>query len=43
MKHFLSIRELDREAVPHLFRLTAELKSKQKARQRSSPLAGHRE
>ena len=40
MRHFLSIRELDREMVTHLFRLTADLKAKQKARDRSVPLAG---
>ena len=40
MRHFLSIRELDRDAVGRLFRLTADLKAKQKARDRATPLAG---
>jgi len=40
MKHFLSIRELDGAAVAHLFRLTADVKARQKARDRSTPLAG---
>jgi ornithine carbamoyltransferase len=40
MKHFLSIQNLEREDVGRLFRLTAELKSRTKARDRSTPLAG---
>jgi ornithine carbamoyltransferase len=40
MKHFLSIQDLEREDVGRLFRLTAELKSRTKARDRSTPLAG---
>jgi ornithine carbamoyltransferase len=40
MRHFLSIRELDRDAVTRLFRLTADLKAKQKARDRATPLTG---
>jgi ornithine carbamoyltransferase len=40
LKHFLSIRELERDEVTHLFRLTADLKAKLKARDRSTPLAG---
>ncbi len=40
MTHLLSIRDLRREEIPSLFRLTAELKAKQKAGDRTAPLAG---
>src|SRR6266436_858022 len=40
VKHFLSIRDLAREDLPRLFALTAELKSKTKASDRSTPLPG---
>lgn len=40
MKHFLSVRDLAREDIPRLFALTAELKAKQKARERVTPLQG---
>jgi ornithine carbamoyltransferase len=40
VKHFLSIRDLAREDLPRLFALMAELKSKTKARDRSTPLPG---
>ena len=40
MSHFLSIRDLDRTDVPRLFALIADLKAKQKARDRVTPLAG---
>jgi ornithine carbamoyltransferase len=40
MSHFLSIRDLTRDEVPRLFALTAELKAKQKARDRVTPLPG---
>ena len=40
MNHFLSIRDLDRDDVGRLFRLTAELKAKVKSRERISPLGG---
>jgi ornithine carbamoyltransferase len=40
VKHFLSIRDLAREDVPRLFALTADLKAKQKARDRLTPLHG---
>jgi ornithine carbamoyltransferase len=40
VKHFLSVRDLAREDVPRLFALTAELKAKQKARERATPLQG---
>ena len=40
MKHFLSIQDLEREDVGRLFRLTADLKSRTKARDRGTPLAG---
>ena len=40
MSHFLSIRDLDRSDVPRLFALIADLKAKQKARDRVTPLAG---
>ncbi|MBI4589231.1 MAG: ornithine carbamoyltransferase [Candidatus Rokubacteria bacterium] len=40
MNHFLSIRDLSREEVLHLFRLTASLKGRQKAGDRGAPLAG---
>ena len=40
MKHFLSIGDLQRDDVERLFRLTAELKSRTKARDRGTPLLG---
>ena len=40
MSHFLSIRDLDRSDIPRLFALIADLKAKQKARDRVTPLAG---
>ena len=40
MSHFLSIRDLDRTDIPRLFTLIADLKAKQKARDRVTPLAG---
>jgi len=40
VKHFLSIRDLERDEVQRLFRLTAELKARQKAREGGVPLAG---
>jgi ornithine carbamoyltransferase len=40
MKHFLSIQDLERDDVGRLFRLTADLKSRTKARDRGTPLAG---
>ena len=40
MSHFLSIRDLAREDLPRLFALTAELKARQKARDRWTPLPG---
>jgi ornithine carbamoyltransferase len=40
MPHFLSIRDLDRKHVLDIFKLTAELKAKLKAGQRTTPLAG---
>ena len=40
MKHLLSIRDLGRDDVPRLFALTADLKARQKARHRSTPLHG---
>jgi len=40
MTHLLSIRDLTREAVFSLFRLAAELKAKQKAGDRTTPLVG---
>jgi ornithine carbamoyltransferase len=40
VNHFLSIRDLDRSDVPRLFTLIADLKAKQKARDRVIPLAG---
>jgi ornithine carbamoyltransferase len=40
MKHFLSIQQLNGASVAHLLRLTADLKARQKARDRSTPLAG---
>jgi ornithine carbamoyltransferase len=40
VKHFLSVGDLAREDVPRLFALTAELKAKQKARERVTPLQG---
>ncbi len=40
MTHFLSIRDLAREDLPRLFALMAELKARQKARDRWTPLPG---
>jgi ornithine carbamoyltransferase len=40
VSHFLSIRDLAREDLPRLFALTAELKARQKARDRWTPLPG---
>ncbi len=40
MTHFLSIRDLKKDGVVRLFKLTAELKAKVKARERISPLGG---
>jgi len=40
VSHFLSIRDLDRSDIPRLFALIADLKAKQKARDRVTPLAG---
>jgi ornithine carbamoyltransferase len=40
VRHLLSIRDLDRDDVPRLFALTADLKAKQKARDRITPLQG---
>ena len=40
MSHFLSIRDLAREDLPRLFALMAELKTRQKARDRWTPLPG---
>lgn len=40
MNHFLSIRDLSRDEVLPLFRLTADLKARQKAGDRGAPLAG---
>ncbi|MBI4561247.1 MAG: ornithine carbamoyltransferase [Candidatus Rokubacteria bacterium] len=40
MTYLVSIRDLTREEVLRLFRLAAELKAKQKARDRATPLAG---
>ena len=40
MKHFLSIRDLAREDLPRLFALMADLKARQKARDRWTPLPG---
>jgi ornithine carbamoyltransferase len=40
VSHFLSIRDLARDDVPRLFALTAELKAKEKARDRATPLPG---
>jgi ornithine carbamoyltransferase len=40
MMHFLSIGDLGQSDVDRLFRLTAELKAKVKARERISPLGG---
>lgn len=40
MTHLLSIRDLTREDVLRLFRLAAELKARQKAGDRATPLAG---
>ena len=40
MTHVLSIRDLTREDVLRLFALTAELKARQKARDRITPLGG---
>jgi len=38
--HFLSIRELSHDDVPRLFRQIADLKARQKARDRQTPLVG---
>jgi ornithine carbamoyltransferase len=40
VKHVLSIRDLGRDDVPRLFALTAELKTRQKARNQVTPLQG---
>jgi ornithine carbamoyltransferase len=40
VSHFLSIRDLAREDLPRLFALMAELKTRQKARDRWTPLPG---
>jgi ornithine carbamoyltransferase len=40
VNHFLSIRDLAREDLPRLFALIAELKARQKARDRWTPLPG---
>jgi len=40
VSHFLSIKDLAREDTPRLFALIAELKAKQKARDRAAPLRG---
>jgi ornithine carbamoyltransferase len=40
VSHFLSIRDLAREDLPRLFALMAELKARQKARDRWTPLPG---
>ena len=40
MKHFLSVGDLRPDDVERLFRLTAELKSRTKARDRGTPLLG---
>ena len=40
MQHFLSIRDLDADLVGHLFRVTADLKARLKARDRVTPLGG---
>jgi len=40
MRHLLSIRDLKRQQVDDIFRLTAELKTRQKAGDLSAPLAG---
>jgi ornithine carbamoyltransferase len=40
MKDLLSIGDLTADMVPRLFRLTADLKARQKARDRTTPLAG---
>ena len=40
MKHFLSMEDLERDEVTRLFRLTAELKSRIKAGDRTTPLTG---
>lgn len=40
MSHFLSIGDVSRDEVLHLFRLTAALKARQKAGDRGAPLAG---
>jgi len=40
VSHFLSIRDLGRDDVPRLFALIAELKARQKARDRLTPLQG---
>jgi len=40
VSHFLSIRDLSREDLPRLFALMADLKARQKARDRRTPLPG---
>jgi len=40
VNHFLSIRELEPDDVPRLFALIADLKAKQKTRDRVTPLTG---
>lgn len=40
MTHLISIRDLTREEIFHLFRLAAELKARRKTGDRSAPLAG---
>ncbi len=40
MNHFLSVRDLPRQDIPRLFALIADLKGRQKARDRMTPLAG---
>jgi ornithine carbamoyltransferase len=40
MNHFLSIRDLDRDLVPRLFRLAAELKAQRKAGESQARLRG---
>jgi ornithine carbamoyltransferase len=40
VRHFLSVRDLERDDVPRLFALTAELKARQKARDRLTSLQG---
>lgn len=40
MMHFLSIQDLDRDDIGRLFKMTAELKARVKARDRITPLGG---